>query len=61
MVLRPNPFYGVGLAVHDRVADCPECDHVEYLPHLHPKPESAGKPKRSLLRRMRGAVERREK
>ena len=26
-----NPFYGVGLAVHEYAADCPECGFTVFL------------------------------
>ena len=30
-VLR-NPYYGVGLAVHQHLSACPQCGFVEFLP-----------------------------
>jgi hypothetical protein len=29
MHCRKNPFFGVGLAVHEDIASCPECDYYE--------------------------------
>ena len=60
MDLRQNPFFGVGLAVHERIADCPECEYVEYIPSVHPEePERNDPPKRSVLQVIRSAVGRR--
>lgn len=57
MDLRQNPFYGVGLAVHERIAGCPECEYVEYVPLVHPEePPTDDPPKRSILRIIRSAV-----
>jgi hypothetical protein len=31
LLLRPNPYYGTGLAVHEWMYMCPDCGWVEFL------------------------------
>ncbi len=41
MRVRPNPYYGVGLAVHNYLSTCPRCGLVEFLPRVPRHAESA--------------------
>lgn len=35
-----NPYYGVGLAVHQHLSSCPQCGFVEFLPASARRPEA---------------------
>jgi hypothetical protein len=46
LLLRPNPYYGTGLAVHEWMYMCPDCGWVEFLkedaaPHDEAPPTTA--------------------
>jgi hypothetical protein len=49
MVRIPNPFYGVGLAVHRYSADCPECGLTVFLDTEHPDPNQDPAARRGLF------------
>jgi hypothetical protein len=50
---RKNPFFGVGLAVHEYIASCPECEYVEFIPPARQEePEVDRPPERSALQRL---------
>jgi hypothetical protein len=51
---RKNPFFGVGLAVHEYIESCPECDYYEFIstPSTAEPETGASPPKRSALRKL---------
>lgn len=53
-----NPYFGVGLSVHEYLANCPECEYFEYIPNPRtPVPEPNVQPsKRSAFRRLMGGM-----
>ena len=60
MRVSPNPYYGVGLAVHQHLAGCPRCGFVEFLPRVarpvDAPAEAAPPPPPSFLQRVRALL-----
>lgn len=57
----PNPYYGVGLAVHQHLSTCPQCGFVQFLPGPPRRPEPpapAAEPPRTLAGRVRALAAR---
>ena len=45
-VVRRNPFYGTGLAVHEHLVDCEKCLRVSFLPNAVDPTPAAAAPRR---------------
>ncbi|MGH1549590.1 hypothetical protein ACRAWB_10645 [Leifsonia poae] len=51
-----NPYYGVGLAVHQHLSTCPQCGYVEFVRgaprRVDPAPVATASPPASLGHRL---------
>ena len=59
MIRTRNPFYGVGLAVHEYTADCPECHFSVFLDNAEdPDSNESSATRRGLFAGLSRAVAR---